>query len=271
MQYIDLCKFVASIPREKRQVLRHINNSMIEMSDDAKKHLAKNGNRHWSPIKEYLEQASNRKCWYTESKNPGFPNEVEHFRPKGQVMEHGCIKHWYWFLAFNPDNYRLSCQYPNRLNTNPLLGQTGGKGDKFPLIDESKYSTTRFRRDNEAPILLDPCNKEDVKLLTFNPDGRPTVSPIFQTDPIARNRVRMSNLLLNLDYPTFNEEREALYNKVKNLVERGTRYFDEGSNALDDVKDDLRELMAPTSAYSKAAECYVRCFRDIVWVEELII
>jgi hypothetical protein len=243
---------------------------MIGLSDDDKKELAKNGNRHWSPIKEYLEKMSNRKCWYTESKNPGFPNEVEHFRPKGRVEENGSIKHWYWFLAFNPDNYRLSCQFPNRLSRNPLLGATGGKGDKFPLVDELKYANTRFRRDNETPILLDPCNENDVNLLIFNPDGRPALSPLYRADLVAKERVEMSSLLLNLDYSTFNEERESLYNKIREAVLAGDAE-PENTGLISYLSGQLNELMDKDSEYSKAAECYVRCFRDRPWVESLIV
>jgi len=29
--------------------------------------------------------------------------------------------------------------------------------------------------------------------------------------------------------------------------------------------------MSPNAEYSKAAECYIRCFRDREWVEELIL
>jgi len=270
MRYIDLSKFVASLPRRERQRLRGLNNSMIGMADDDKKDFAKNGNRHWSPIKTYLEKMSRRKCWYTESKNPGFPNEVEHFRPKGQVVENDIIKHWYWFLAFNPDNYRLSCQFPNRLNVNLLLGETGGKGDKFPLIDEHRYATTRFRRKDEQPILLDPCNENDVNLLNFNPDGRPTVSALFQHDQIARERVEKSNLLLNLDYPTFNEERETLYNEIRDIVTEGDEHST-NTALIASLSDRLNRLMHEDSAYSKASECYIRCFRDREWVEALIV
>jgi hypothetical protein len=88
---------------------------------------------------------------------------------------------------------------------------------------------------------------------------------------VAAERVETSNLLLNLDISTFNEDREQLYNKVKKLVERGDRYLADGSAAIDDVKVDLLALIHPNEEYSKAAECYIRCFRDRKWVEDLIL
>lgn len=270
MKYIDLSACIASIPNSEKSKLA-IRHHMICSSKVAiKKSLAKNGSAHWSRVKTYLENFSNRKCWYTESKNPGCRNEIEHFRPKGQVYEHNILKHWYWFLAFNPINYRLSSQFPNQLNTNPLLGNTGGKGDNFPLVNEANRAHKLTNIRIEQPMLLDPCNRYDCELLSFNPDGRPTIAKRFEHDALAKERVKISNLVLNLDFPTFNEDREGIYNKIRKAVEAGD---DDPSNVglISYLSDQLKELMHQDSEYSKAAECYVRCFRDRQWVEALII
>ena len=34
-----------------------------------------------------LAQLSNSKCWYSESQNPTSDKNVDHFRPKGSVVE----------------------------------------------------------------------------------------------------------------------------------------------------------------------------------------
>jgi hypothetical protein len=137
------------------------------------------------------------------------------------------------------------------------------------LLNQSKYATNLAAIAQESPKILDPCNQQDVKLLVFSLDGRPVVSPKSAGDVTACTRVEMSNLLLNLVYPTFNEDREQLYNKIKSLVERGDRYFLNSPDNLPDVTDDLRALFHPAAEYSKAAECYVRCFRDRIWIEEM--
>lgn len=270
MRHIDLDAVIATVPENILNKLKSVDDSMQGKTDPEKEAAASKGNIHWTPLKVHLESASNRKCWYTESKNPGCLNDVEHFRPKGKkTSADNKLIHWYWFLAFNPLNYRLSCVLPNRLNKNPILDATGGKHDHFPLLDNTKYATTLDAVTQESPVILDPCNREDVKLLAFSLDGRPVISPKFSGDVIACSRVEKSNLLLNLDYPTFNEDREKLYNKVKNLVARGDRYFSNNSENLSDVIDDLRDLFHPSAEYSKAAECYVRCFRDRSWIEEM--
>lgn len=135
----------------------------------------------------------------------------------------------------------------------------------------SHHATSLAGIGTEKPVILDPCVKSDTELLEFQPDGRPVVSMQYVADKDAKDRVEQSKLLLNLDYPTFNEDREILYNKVKEYVDRGDRYIQSENDAIDDVKDDLRALMHPDAEYSKAAECYIRCFRDREWIEDLII
>lgn len=271
MRYIDLAAVLASIPAGIRGALEVADKLMVTKSDAEKKRAAANGNAKWSPVKKYLEGASHRKCWYTESKNPGCHNDIEHFRPKARVPKEGVIEYWYWFLAFNPINYRLSSQFSNRLNKNPVLDETGGKGNKFPLMSGSRRATDVAGLVNELPVILDPCNEADTDLLEFQADGRPVVSQRHSSDADAIYRVEQSKLLLNLDFPTFNEDREALYNRIKRLVERGDRYKRDAVDALGDVQDDLRALMREDAEYSKAAECYIRCFRDRDWVEVLIL
>lgn len=273
MRHIDITAVIAAAPQNILNILKSAETRMQSLSEVNRATLAKNGNSKWSKIKPHLENSSNRKCWYTESKNPGCLNDVEHFRPKGRVEDdNGTLIHWYWFLAFNPLNYRLSCTLPNRPNVNSLLaGETGGKGDNFPLLGNSKYATNIGELANEQPVILDPCNHDDTLLLAFSPDGRPVLSPLFAGNAIASLRVEASKLLLNLDYPTFNVDRERIYNRVVKLIERGDRYKIEDSSALDDVRNDLCELMSADAEYSKAAECYIRCFRDRDWVESLFI
>jgi len=272
MRFIDLNAVIASIPQPILANLNAIDTSMHTKTDAQKVKAAKNGNVHWTPVKVYLENASNRKCWYTESKNPGCLSDVEHFRPKGKVTDkQNIVVHWYWFLAFNSINYRLSCQIPNRLNHNPLYVATGGKGNHFPLLNTTPHATSLAGLVNEHPALLDPCNQNDVDLLAFDPAGRPVVSPLFVGNATATVRVAISNLLLNLDFPTFNEDREGLYNKIRSRVERGDGYFADNNVALDDVKDDLRDLMKPDAEYSMAAECYIRGYRDRSWIDEMFI
>lgn len=270
MRFIDIKKVIANIPNGVKTDLANKHQELDNGDVATKQSVIDNGNSTWRRAKIYLENAFNRKCWYTESKNAGCLNDVEHYRPKGRVLNNaGNTIHWYWFLAFDPENYRLSSQFSNRLNVNPETGFTGGKGDRFPLLNGQAHANSKADLVDENPVILDPCNEEDCNLLEFQKDGRPTLIESQKDNEIAKSRVEQSKLLLNLDFPTFNEEREILYNKINNLVERGDRYGIENP-AIQDVKDDLKALMQPDSEYSKSAESYVRCFRNRVWVEDLL-
>jgi hypothetical protein len=272
VRYIDLDVVIDTIPDEKITTLKVVDDSMPGLSDADKADRAKNGNEDWRPIKIHLERASKRKCWYTESKNAGCLNDVEHFRPKGKIHapKKGPLIHWYWFLAFNPINYRLSCQFANRRNHNELYGKSGGKGNHFPLMNNLPHAIDLAGLAQEEPVLLDPCIEADTNLLEFLPDGRPVISQRFSNDPDATKRVENSKLLLNLDFPTFNEDREELYNTIKEVIKDGDD--NQGNDGvMTIVKRQLLRLMDRDSEYSKAAESYVRGFRDRNWVEDIIL
>jgi hypothetical protein len=270
MRFINIITVIPNLPAAVLTALNNKHQELVNGTDEIKGIVITGGNATWSRVKVTLEDSSNRKCWYTESTNPGCVNDVDHFRPKGRVDDEvGNLKYWYWYLAFDPENYRLSCQLANRPNVNPLLNGTGGKHHHFPLLNNQAHATDKAGIVNESHVLLDPCVEADCKLLQFQPDGRPVVAPRFQADATACLRVETSKLLLNLDYPTFNEDREKLYNKIKEIVDRGDGYGP--GQARSDIQDDLRDLMHPNSGYSSAAESYIRCFRDRQWVEELFV
>ncbi len=269
MRYINIQTVLANLPLSVNAALTTSHTLVTNGNDETKITTIANGNATWRGTKQTLENASNRKCWYTESKNPGCVYDVDHFRPKGKILDNaGNVEYWYWFLAFIPENYRLSCQFANRPNVNPILNDTGGKHHYFPLMNNQAHATNSAGIANENYVILDPCVEADCNLLQFQPDGRPVIAHDHRNDANALYRVNTSNLLLNLDFPTFNEDREKLYNKIKKLVERGDSYGP--CQARIHIQDDLRELMHPNSEYSKAAESYIRCFRDREWVEEIL-
>jgi hypothetical protein len=271
MRFININNVLPNLPPAVVAALANKHQELVNGSDAIKTSVIAAGNATWAQVKLTFENSSNRKCWYTESKNPGCVNDVDHFRPKGRMNDDaGNLKFWYWFIAFDPENYRLSCQFANRPNVNQLLNGTGGKHQHFPLLNNQAHAATKATIVNELPVILDPCVETDCNLIQFQPDGRPVVAQAHAANPVAKMRVEQSNLLLNLDYPTFNEDREQLYNKIKKLVLRGDGYRINNNPALADVQNDLRELMRPGAEYSKAAECFVRCFRDREWIEGIL-
>lgn len=85
-----------------------------------------------------LQLIAGNKCWYSEVSLDGHDPEVDHFRPKGQVKEVDCdnleatgeTSTGYWWLAFEPYNFRLSSQHANQRRIDE--DTDGGKWDFFP-------------------------------------------------------------------------------------------------------------------------------------------
>jgi hypothetical protein len=60
---------------------------LLEAEPDERSELIKQGRRVWSDFRPVMEAVFGSKCWYTESRNPGTDDDVDHFRPKGRIAE----------------------------------------------------------------------------------------------------------------------------------------------------------------------------------------
>jgi hypothetical protein len=114
-------------------------------------------------------RAFHEKCAYCETKVTSGQNlgDVEHYRPKGRVMdEHGKPviiaarggrpkrQHpGYPWLAYDPDNLLPSCLACNRPGTQ-LSGLRAGKWDRFPVLRYRAKEPGQEAR--EKPLLLHP-------------------------------------------------------------------------------------------------------------------
>ncbi len=83
----------------------------------------------------------------------------------------------YRWLAFDPANFRYACTYCNSKRKDLEGGTIGGKADRFPLVDENARLYDAGEPDRERPILLDPCDIEDWRLLGCRREnGKPCAS-----------------------------------------------------------------------------------------------
>jgi hypothetical protein len=231
----------------------------------------------WVAFRPYLADISHAKCWYTESENPGTDDDVDHFRPKGRLADdeqHG----GYWWEALHWRNFRFSCHRANRLRENPLTHRTHGKGDHFPLINEEDRCTTPaddLRR--EKPLLLDPVDPADPPMLDFNIDGTIAVAPDYQNEPNAHRRIDASRIYLHLEWPRFTEQRQELYREIGRKVDRGQQHalmFEQNPADNDALKQIARDLIALTEdqrPYSRAARAFIKTFRHVSWVKNMVI
>jgi hypothetical protein len=225
-----------------------------------KKYIDANGSGKWKPIKDRLTAQLGRKCWYTEVELIGAPLAIDHYRP---------VCH-YWWLAFDPENYRVACPWANSPEHNTQHGCAGGKGDNFPLVlPATPRATRKDQLTTERPVILDPCNAADCDLLVFQVDGRPILNPDFAEDLIARRRVDESKILLNLDHADFNSKREQLCNSVRDDV-RTHEALPVNSPERATIRARLAARLAINAPFSTAARFYLKLHRNLDWVEEIL-
>lgn len=222
-------------------------------------YIRRNGPRKWSPVKVWLTKHLGKKCWYTEAELVGAPLTIDHYRPVSK----------YWWLAFAAENYRVACAFANSPEHNALHGFSGGKGNAFPLLAPARQATCRSKGTRERPVILDPCNRSDCELIAFQADGRPVISPLRASDPIARRRVDESKILLNLDHPDFNAKREQLCINIADDVKIYEELPD-GSTARSIVTARLARKLGSRAPFSSAARYYLQFHRHHGWVEDLL-
>ncbi len=212
MRHIELHEVERRVPDAWKQRAEQARQDIQDCPDDQKSTLVNDHADIWQDpdLKAKLLEVSHDKCWYCESRQVRSDKSVDHFRPKNRVAE--CPEHpGYWWLAFNLDNYRLSCTYCNSRRKDRENQSTGGKHDHFPLIDETQrvYAGDVSR---EQPELLDPLTHTDPGLLWFLPDGTsiPKYNP--DTHPIYHRRAQRSIDLYHLNHTDLQEQRQQLCN-----------------------------------------------------------
>ncbi|MEO6994406.1 MAG: hypothetical protein ABI273_12300 [Lacunisphaera sp.] len=224
-----------------------------------KKYIDDNGSSKWKPLKDRLTDLLGKKCWYTEHELIGAPLAMDHFRP---VCD-------YWWLAFSPENYRVSCPWANSPEHNAIHGRVGGKGDNFPLLAPAVRATAPNHLANEQPVILDPCVAVDCDLLAFQADGRPVLNPNFAGNAVATQRVEESKILLNLDHPEFNSKREQLRVTTEEDVHIH-EVLPPGSPERTTVLYRVAARLGPTAPFSTAARFYLSLHRHLDWVQAIL-
>jgi len=252
--------FAAEGGSRLRDRLTRAGNRLTKLADAVRlKDIRRNGSTKWSPLKDRLTAKLGNKCWYTEVELVGAPLSVDHYRP---VYD-------YWWLAYEPANYRVACPFANSPKDNEVHGCGGGKGDQFPLLAPGQRASSKADLGMELPVILDPCNEVDCELLAFQSDGRPVLNPAMSHIPNAEERVSRSSFLLNLDHPDFNSKREQLFHLIADDV-RAYEELPEGSDSRVTIRTRLAGRIAPEAAFSTAAGYYLRLYRHLGWVEELL-
>jgi len=181
-----------------------------------RKEIIDNNRELWTKIKSTLLSWSHNKCWYSELKDVGSDYHVDHFRPKGRVLNPGeTEREGYWWLAFDWTNYRIAVSWCNSPHKNDQ-GISKGKHDQFPLKPGS-YTATEpgDLTTEEEPYLLDPTDELDVTYISFDEQGIPvpTVQSGWQAERVTRTRD-----ILHLDAPQMIEARQRIWRECEHIA-----------------------------------------------------
>lgn len=212
------------------------------------------GNELWKNrvLKEDFRNFFYNKCWYTEVPLIGQDVHIDHFRPKAAVkpFKHFKYNHLiqdkgYYWLVNDPSNYRACCIYANRKTGN------GGKGNYFPLADDGVYRSAKDK-NNERPMLLDPCVAEDVKLLSFLGN---LVVPATD-DELGKERIKVSAAIYNLTNTDISNERGKIWRNIEKVLAE----YDSGDISKSSCIRQLRDAVSPEAPFSA---CAIACVNSL--------
>lgn len=206
------------IPAKVFAVAQRAQDALELLPAEQRKDFIKKKSHIWRGFSKYLAKMSYGKCWYSEAKDAGANFDVDHFRPKAEAKrtENLVDAEGYAWLAFDWENFRLSAQNCNRLNTDES-GNTVGKGSWFPLLSGSPKANWDNRCINDEKItLLDPVVQADLTYIDYDDNGRFTWSK--HCVGLAALRIRESGVIYGLNLEKMREARFEVMREAKELL-----------------------------------------------------
>lgn len=226
-----------------------------------------NSSALWTSAKAALAAVSYDKCWYCECKQERSDMHVDHFRPKNLITD--AKGHpGYWWLAFDWRNFRLACTFCNCVREDTEREESGGKGNKFPIIEPP----ARMRRASspiDRPKLLDPVILREVGYLMFRPNGVPEpASKDTNSEEFKRAEETISTF--NLRHTRLKRSREAVGIDLEQAIHLANAAY--GSGDMDKFEvfaDRIIGRVRNDSPYSTYARSILASHRDLEWVDHL--
>ena len=244
MRYIDLSKIDPKDPKVaawKKKADSHLAAlSSLTTHDERSSYMSKHP--FWGDFKPILKSIYGELCWYSEyNLEGGSYGHVDHFRPKNRSKELNqtiILSDGYWWLAYNYQNYRLSCEVCNTK-----------KNDYFPINSIPASNPN----DNDDPVLLDPCNREDWQLIDCDNDGKIIA---LTSDNEKKKRVEISNIVYGLD--CFSKGRMKIINSCTIKLDRFISHYNSGNTeSFKNDFEDIMEIVSPDTPYSSFALKYI--------------
>lgn len=260
MRHIDLNKI--TLPDGWEDQITELNQELNACNDHAERCACIDGNEVWRDLSTQLANLGYNKCWYSEARDTMSDRDIDHFRPKKEARNLPGIprgdEEGYWFLAFDVDNFRFSSVYSNQRRKDKFdkKKQTGGKGVFFPLFAGSYVAKSKARCADEEIMLLDPCDADDVNLLTFDSTGAAIPNSNALSEQRDQERVITSVKLYNLDHTPLVDLRSQVWAKCQRFIDEIRAITAEadignaGRNRIKFLKDEIRKMMQRTEEVS---------------------
>ena len=203
-------------------------------------------------LRDDFKNFFHKKCWYSEAFVGMSDIHIDHFRPKAKVIQYKNFDFnaplaniGYYWLRNDVTNYRASCAFCNRKTGD------GGKGNFFPLQPGSPRLSPNGNQQ-EQPLLLDPCNQQDVNIISF-----------FGTDVICasnrpgdKERVEASAVIYNLKHSDIAHIRS----KVWKSVEQAILSYEAGNM---NQAECLRQLNLYIARDAECSACAIACVNSL--------
>lgn len=245
----------------------------------SRKSYIKDQPKDWNIVLGGLIRISNGKCWYSEALEAVSPLYIEHFRPKNRINlikeisdypepRTSQCKDGYWWLSYDLSNFRVSGYDPNN-----------EKGTYFPLIENSPICLSPHQNINfEKPFLLDPCKKEDIKLISFVGTTPEPTSPDPNT--LDYKRAEFSIKIYDLKNPKLHKSRSLVlttcqkhvefaqkhWNKAMSFKDVDQNRFEDSIEAFADFAILITDFLNPRNMYTSMIKSYLNSL-SYNWVE----
>jgi hypothetical protein len=183
--------------------------------------------------------------------------DIEHFRPKGAIVDQGTGKRimrpasmephpGYYWLAYDWRNFLPACQLCNQPSSEPG-GEKLGKRNYFPLANEATRAQAKGEEVHEEPLLINPTQEDPDCYLGV--DGRTGV--MFARQESIRGETCIHTFGLNLrDLP---KQRLDAYDNARLLYKA---WFDarlSGSADLQQLDLKYRRILRGDERFAAAA------------------
>lgn len=207
----------------------------------------------WGTYKNKFFESQNRKCAYCECFITNY-GDVEHFRPKSVVQEiknegqerenlnnvverrfKNACERGYWWLAYDWNNYLLSCSLCNQPWKRALFPVENGRPLKNQAGSEYLYLSPK-KEDDETALLLNPFDKD------FKPDEHLTYTQTGAVMPKDNSIVGFETIrTYGLHRPQLTQIRAVSSTKTYKFIVRFAK-AEEGSKSEAESAQDILDM-----------------------------